>query len=65
MVVKLHRKRALPLQQGHGALYGLHRIAWVDGVDLNLPLLNVPLNRSIMRPSFAVPRASFSQTALD
>jgi hypothetical protein len=32
---------------------------------LNLPLLNVPLSHSIMRPSFAVPRASFSQTASD
>ena len=31
--MKLHRKRALPLQQGHGALHGLQRIAWVDGVD--------------------------------
>jgi hypothetical protein len=30
---------------------------------VNLPLLNVPLSRSIMRPSLAVPRASFSQTA--
>jgi hypothetical protein len=30
---------------------------------LNLPLLDVPLSRSIMRPSIAVPRASFSQTA--
>jgi hypothetical protein len=33
MVVKLHRKRTLPLQQGHGALHGLQRVAWVDGVD--------------------------------
>lgn len=32
---------------------------------LNLPLLNVHLSYSIMRPSFAVPRASFSQTASD
>ena len=32
---------------------------------LNLPLLDVPLSRSFMRPSIAVPRASFSQTALD
>jgi hypothetical protein len=32
---------------------------------LNLPLLDVPLSRSIMRPSIAVPRASFSQTASD
>ncbi len=31
--MKLHRKRALPLQQGHGALHGLQRVAWVDGVD--------------------------------
>ena len=30
---------------------------------LNLPLLDVPLSCSIMRPSIAVPRASFSQTA--
>jgi hypothetical protein len=30
---------------------------------LNLPLLSVPLSCSIMRPSIAVPRASFSQTA--
>lgn len=33
MIVKLHRKRALPLQQGHSALHGLQRVAWVDGVD--------------------------------
>ncbi len=32
---------------------------------LILPLLNVHLSHSIMRPSFAVPRASFSQTASD
>ena len=31
--MKLHRKRALPLQQGHGALHGLQRVAWVDGID--------------------------------
>jgi hypothetical protein len=30
---------------------------------VNLPLLDVPLSCSIMRPSIAVPRASFSQTA--
>jgi hypothetical protein len=36
-----------------------------DPIELNLPLLNVPLSHSIMRPSFAVPRASFSQTASD
>ena len=32
---------------------------------LNLPLLDVPLSCSFMRPSIAVPRASFSQTASD
>jgi hypothetical protein len=32
---------------------------------MNLPLLDVPLSRSFMRPSAAVPRASFSQTASD
>ena len=31
---------------------------------LNLPLLDVPFSFSIMRPSIAVPRASFFQTAL-
>lgn len=42
-------------------------VDWVHLANLrvNLPLLNVPLSRSIMRPSFAVPRASFSQTASD
>lgn len=32
---------------------------------VNLPLLDVPLSRSFMRPSIAVPRASVSQTASD
>ena len=32
---------------------------------LNLPLFDVPLSRSIMRPSIAVPRPSVSQTASD
>ena len=32
---------------------------------VNLPLFDVPLSRSIMRPSIAVPRPSFSQTASD
>ena len=32
---------------------------------VNLPLSDVPLSRSFMRLSVAVPRASFSQTASD
>jgi hypothetical protein len=36
----------------------------VDVGDVNLPLFDVLLSRSIMRPSIAVPRPSFSQTAL-
>ena len=32
---------------------------------VNLPLFDVPLSRSIMRPSIAVPRPSVSQTASD
>ena len=35
----------------------------LQGTKVNLPLLDVPLSHSIMRPSIAVPRASFSQTA--
>jgi IS5 family transposase len=34
-------------------------------VELNLPLLDVPLSHFIMRPSIAVPRPSVSQTASD
>ena len=33
--------------------------------QVNLPLFDVPLSRSIMRPSIAVPRPSVSQTASD
>jgi two-component system response regulator FixJ len=45
------------------------RMPQMSGLDLhkalNLPLLDVPLSCSTMRPSIAVPRASFSQTASD
>jgi transposase len=42
----------------------MQRIAQIPGVGvLKLPLLDVPLSWSIMRPSIAVPHASFSQTA--
>ena len=37
----------------------------IQAGPVNLPLLDVPLSRSFMRLSIAVPRASFSQTALD
>jgi hypothetical protein len=33
--------------------------------SLNLPLLDVPLSRSIMRPSIAVPRSSVLQISSD
>ena len=36
----------------------------IQAGPVNLPLLDVPLNRSFMR-LITVPRASFSQTALD
>ena len=31
--------------------------------NMNLPLFDAPLSQQIMRPSYAVPPASFSQTA--
>ena len=34
-------------------------------INVNLPLLDVPLSHFIMRPSIAVPRPSVSQTASD
>jgi len=32
-------------------------------MDVNLPLFDVPLSRSIMRPSIAVPQSSVLQTS--
>jgi hypothetical protein len=34
-----------------------------QSTHLNLPLFDAPLSQQIMRPSYAVPPASFSQTA--
>ncbi len=63
--LNLLKKMGMPVMGGVAAFKNdaINPKEWV--VALNLPLLNVPLSHSIMRPSFAVPRASFSQTASD
>jgi tetratricopeptide (TPR) repeat protein len=48
-----------------GAIEALKKANSLEPINVNLPLLDVPLSCSTMRPSIAVPRASFSQTASD
>ena len=49
------------IQIVEGVAQSAEAVSKVGGV--NLPLFNVPLSRSIMRPSIAVPRASVLQIA--